>query len=226
MSEIETISDEMSHAGEKGRNNESVLSQFLKRNLPTRFTVSTGKVIGVGGVESGQIDLIIHDRLDTPAFIEAHEWSLVPVETVYAVISVKTSIDKPQMDDALESIKTVRSLPRQAATFQVVNGVQHINEKDVLRPRAFVFAFKSNWRSFDSCNKSFKESITVTNDDLRPNAMCILNQGFLIRRAYTEQTILFKEFPLMHFFMFLVQTMMYRPRYNVDLSKYFVEDYG
>src|SRR6266581_3662444 len=88
LSEIETISDRMSHAGEKGRNNELVLREFLERTLAKRYSVSTGKVVSVRGHESGQVDLIVHDRLNTPALIEGRAWRLVPVESVYAVISV------------------------------------------------------------------------------------------------------------------------------------------
>ena len=95
----DTISAEMTHQGEKGRNNEAILVEFLRRLLPTRYTVSTGKVVGVGGHESGQMDVIIHDRLDTPAFKEAQAWSIVPVESVHAVISVKTTLTKPELRD-------------------------------------------------------------------------------------------------------------------------------
>ena len=101
LSEINTISDRMSHAGEKGRNNELVLREFLNGALPKRFAVTTGKVIAVGGLESGQIDLIIHDRFHTPALMEAHAWSIVPIESVYAIISVKTTLDKEELRDAL-----------------------------------------------------------------------------------------------------------------------------
>ena len=43
LSEIETISDRMTHQGEKGRNNEYVLAAFLNEHLPQRYCVSTGK---------------------------------------------------------------------------------------------------------------------------------------------------------------------------------------
>lgn len=57
LSEIESISEQMSHQGEKGRNNEYVLGKFLERTLAKRYTVSTGKVVSVGGHESGQVEI-------------------------------------------------------------------------------------------------------------------------------------------------------------------------
>jgi hypothetical protein len=114
LSELDTISSQMSHPGEKGRNNEFVLREFLERNLAKRYTVSTGKVVSVGGHESGQVDLIVHDRLNTPAVVEGHAWRLVPVESVCAVIAVKTTLDKGELRDALKSVESVRALPRRA----------------------------------------------------------------------------------------------------------------
>lgn len=157
LSEIETISDQMSHSGEKGRNNERVLAEFLRRHLPQRYTVSTGKVVAVGGAESGQVDVIIHDRLYTPALLDAHAWALVPVEAVHAVVSVKTTLSKPELRDVLNSIQSVRALPRRAATFVSGNAIQRVPEEHVLRPRAYAFAFKSNWADAQGVDSAFVE---------------------------------------------------------------------
>lgn len=226
LSEIECISGAMSHSGERGRNNELVLAEFLKQNLPRRLTVSTGKVIAANGQESGQIDLIIHDRLNTPALMDAHAWSLVPVESVYAVISVKTTLTKPELGDALKSLQSVRALPRKAAVLFTDNQILSVDEASVLRPRAFVFAFKSSWTTAESAEKTFCDVIDGIDDSLRPNGVCILDQGFIVRKAFKTETILFPNYALMHFFVFLVQTIDHFTKYQVDLSKYFNEDYG
>ncbi len=226
LSEIESISDQMSHSGERGRNNEAVVGEFLKRHLPTQYTVSTGKVVGVGGKESGQVDLIIHDRLTTPAFVDAHEWSLVPIESVHAVISVKTTLTKPELRDAMKSIETVRSLPRGAATLQIGERLVLIPEKKVLRPRALIFGFKSTWTAIDGCRKAFIELLDDFGDSVRPNGVCALDHGFVVRKPYTTDTVLFVEHALMHFFVFLVMNMGNRPKYGVDLTQYFSDDYG
>jgi hypothetical protein len=226
LSEIETISDRMTHQGEKGRNNEHVLAAFLNEHLPKRYWISTGKVIAADGRESGQVDLIVHDRITTPAFVEARAWSLVPVESVYAVLSVKTTLNKEELRDSLESISKVRALPRTAAIRYDSNHMVSLREDETLRPRGFVFAFKSSWATPESAEKAFQDLLSEFDDSLRPNAVCALDQCLIIRRAYTTETILFKEHALMHFVVFLVQTMDKFPRYQVDLKKYFREDYG
>ena len=226
LSELASISDQMSHSGEKGRNNELVLAEFLKLHLPQRYTVSTGKVVAVGGSESGQIDVIIHDRMNTPALLDARAWSLVPVEAVHAVISVKTTLTKTELRDALGSIQSVRSLPRKAAAVIAGNVIQRVPEEAVLRPRAYVFAFKSDWQDAKGFEKAFVEVAGEINDDLRPNGACVLEQALVIRKPFTLETILFSEHALMHFFIYLVRAMDTRLRYMVDLSQYFTEDYG
>lgn len=226
LAEIESISEQMHHQGEKGRNNELVLAEFLKQHLPSRYTVSSGKVVAAGGRESGQVDIIIHDRMYTPAFVLARAWSLVPVESVLAVISVKTTLTKPELKDALASIQSVRDLPRKAAITVRGNLMARIPEEDVLRPRAYVFAFRSKWKGPEGVRRAFVDVIADVNDNLRPNGLCIMSQACLIRRAYTLDTIPFFEHPLMHFFVALVRAMDSRPTYMVDQSKYFDEDYG
>ena len=226
LSEIRTISDSMSHAGEKGRNNELVLREFLERNLATQYTVSTGKVLSADGDESGQIDLIVHDRLNAPELVEAHAWRLVPVETVFAVISVKTTLDRGELADAIASIASVRRLPRTAAVVRQANQEIPIPEDKVLRPRGLVFAFRSSWATCDSANSVFKELLEETEDNLRPNGVCVLDQCFIPRTPYTTETRVFPDHALMHFFVFLSVLMDRRPRYSLNLQRYFREDYG
>jgi len=207
LSEIDTISARMTHAGEKGRNNEQVLSAFLNENLPRRSSVSTDKVVAAGEEESRQIDLIVHDRVHTPALVDARAWSLVPVESSYAVISVQTTLTKDELRDALSNIASVRKLPRKAAIMYDSNHKIALEEKDTMRPRGFVFAFKSSWASAESADNAFRESVLNIDDDVRPNAVCLLDQCLIIRKAYKTETILFTENVLLHFLVFLLHTI-------------------
>ena len=226
MSEIACISDQMSHPGEKGRNNEHVLGDFLRAHLPHQYTVSTGKAVAVGGNESGQMDLIVHDRANNPALIDARAWSLVPVESIQAVISVKTTLDKSELRDGIKSIASVRSLPRKAAIFSDGSSLARIEEEHVLRPRGYVFGFKADWTDPETFRAAFVETTGELADDLRPNGACVLKQATVIRKPHTLDTIQFTEHVLLHFFVHLVQAIASRPKYMVNLSAYFTEDYG
>jgi hypothetical protein len=223
LSELECISNAMSHPGEKGKNNELVLLDFFKRHLPQRLSVSTGKVIAANGEESDQIDLIIHDRLNTPAFIDAHAWSIVPIESVYAVISVKTNLTKHELKHAIKSIQSVRRLPNLAALLNK-NG-QFYEVDKVLKPRAFVFAYDSKWKNIDGLMKGFQDVLLEVDDSLRPNAVCVLKQSFIVRKPFKTEVVSFDDYPLMHFFSFLVRSIDSFGNYHVDLSKYLTENF-
>jgi hypothetical protein len=149
----------------------------------------------------------------------------VPIEAVQAVITVKTSLTRPQLRDALKSIESVRRLPRRAAVVREGNLTFRIPEDKVLRPRAYVFAFKSQLKSPADAKKAFVDAATPITDSFRPNGLCVLDQTCVIRRAYKLDTIVYAEHALMHFFVALVRTMDNRPSYTVDLARYFDEDY-
>jgi hypothetical protein len=225
-SEMHTVSAQMSHPGERGRNNEQVLATFLESHLPHRYTVSTGKVMSATGEESGQVDVIVHDRFETPELELGRAWRLIPIESVYAVISVKTTLDRGELRDSMTSIEKVRSLRRVAAMDNAAGRLTPIEEARVLRPRGLVFAFKSSWASPAAVDTVFRELLTEFNDDHRPNGVCLLDQCFITRRPYKTETVMHSEHALLHFFLFLVRSMDRFPRKRVDLSKYFTDDYG
>lgn len=222
LSEIRTVSGEINHAGEKGRNNEAVIRRFLSRHLPEKYTVSTGKVVSATGQLSQQVDVIIHDRWHTPGLKLADEWSIVPVESVRAVVSVKTTLDRGALRESMENISSVRRLPRDAALWEA-SGIAPTNK--LLRPRGLIFGFNSAWSADDGLRTAFVELLDEVNDLLRPNAVCALEQVLFVRRPYTTNLLAYRDYPLLHFFLFLVKTMDRFPAYRVDIAKYFTEQY-
>jgi hypothetical protein len=226
MSLLATISDQIDHMGERGRNNELVVAEFLKQHLPHRYTVTTGKVSAAGGLKSKQIDLIIHDRLDTPTLVDGLGFSFAPVEKVYAVIAVKTTLDRGELADAMTSIQSVRELPRTAAFYRTPRETFRVPDHAVLRPRALIFAYKTTWSSPESANAAFVSCLENVADPFRPNGICVLDQCFIVRKPYETTTEVYRTHALMHFFLFLTRSMARMPRYELDLSQYFSEQYG
>jgi hypothetical protein len=81
----------LEHGGEIGRGHERVLAEELQRLLPERIAIRTGFVLGAGGTISRQLDLVLCDRSNYPAFTYVAGDLVVP-DSVLAVISVKTSL--------------------------------------------------------------------------------------------------------------------------------------
>lgn len=221
LSELKSISDSMTHPGEKGRNNELVLKTFLQDHLPQKYSLTTGKVVSANGKESSQTDIIIQDRLNSPAFIDARAFSIVPIESTYGIISVKTTIDKSELEDATAQVASVRALP-QIGNFNYHLGMKIKAEpQQILTPRGFIFAFKSTWKSIDSVAGAFTEIITPIEDGLRPNCLCILDQVLIVRKPQTTEIIVRDQYPFLHFFIFLLRALDTFHMWRVDFDEYF-----
>lgn len=212
-----------SHQGEKGKNKELVLAEFLRKYLPPRFTVDTGQVVSCDGTKSTQTDIIIHDRMNTPAIFVGGASVLVPIETTYAVISVKTTLNKGELADAVKQIESVRRL-KNDALFQYSRGeVMKVLavESAVLRPRGLVFAVKSTWKDVRTIEKCFKETIEPIKDEFRPNGVCVIDKCLIRRMPYSLNTRIHSEHPFLHFFVFLLYLIQTMPSWLVDIEKYF-----
>jgi len=220
LREIEGVSEEIEHSGEQGRNNEAILMTFLKKHLPLRYGLTTGKVVSADGEKSRQIDIIIYDQINSPKLQESHVWSMVPVESVYGVISVKTTLDKTSLKECANNIESVRRLKRNAAVLYEAGLPLKIDEKSVLRPRAFIFGYKSKWKNIVSMKKALTDILKDIDDKYRPNGLCALNRGLLARIPYTLETNAFSEDVLMNFYLFMLSIMDSFGMWRVDLSKY------
>src|SRR4030066_1964538 len=81
------------HAGDKGENREEILREFLENHLPKRYGVTKGEVITKQGNRSHAIDIIIYDAVNCP-LLNSGKTSIVPIEGVYGIIEVKSSLSK------------------------------------------------------------------------------------------------------------------------------------
>jgi len=136
----------------KGRSREIVLHRFLRPIIPIDMGACNGVVISTSG-QSGEIDLIIHDRkgfsLFRP-FVEHYPENLkpVPVETVYAVIEVENYLDKNNASKCVEKIRGLRELPKVAYYGQGGAIVQTVKlygkEWEHFPTLGIVFAFDGN----------------------------------------------------------------------------------
>jgi hypothetical protein len=86
-----SIRGTVEHHGEKGRGHEQALSNELQRLFPARIAIKTGSILGAQGTISRQIDLILCDLQNYPAFSYEAGTLLLP-DSVLGVISVKTTL--------------------------------------------------------------------------------------------------------------------------------------
>lgn len=96
-----------------GENREDLVKHFLCGHLPQRFSVSSGLILSSDGVFSNQADLIIADGFHNSPLYAKQSNELWPIEAVYSLIEVKTTLDRPSLEDAIKKGRNFKKLPRQ-----------------------------------------------------------------------------------------------------------------
>ncbi|MBM4085378.1 MAG: hypothetical protein FJ272_11360, partial [Planctomycetes bacterium] len=87
---------------DRGEGREKALRKFLEDNLPKRYGVGTGFVINSKGQQSKQADIIIYDAGICPMF-SLQGTCAYPIEAVYGMIEVKSTLDKKSFGEAWEN---------------------------------------------------------------------------------------------------------------------------
>lgn len=96
------------HNLEKGLGNEQIFRDLLKEFLPNKYGIAKGKIINYFGDASKQCDLIIYDQNNCPRlFIDENENQIIPIEGVYCVIQIKTTLNRSTMKQSFENLMSV-----------------------------------------------------------------------------------------------------------------------
>jgi hypothetical protein len=100
------------HGPTLGTAREHVLREPLEDILPERYGVTSGEVRASDGSVSGQWDVLIYNRLDTPRMYLSAGAAVLPIEGVLAAISVKSKLGKSEIEEAADAAARLRAMPR------------------------------------------------------------------------------------------------------------------
>ena len=101
------------HRLSAGENRQDLVGQFLVDHLPKRFGVDTGFVISRDDQFSKQADLMVVDKENNVPLYPDYRNRLWPVESVYALIEVKTHLNPDDLDDCISKGQRFKSLTRE-----------------------------------------------------------------------------------------------------------------
>ena len=104
--------DFASHRLSAGENREDLVLEFLRNHLATRFGVKSGMVISHDGQFSNQADLVITDALNNSPLYGGSSNELWTVESVYAMVEVKTMLNINELRDCIAKARRFKMLPR------------------------------------------------------------------------------------------------------------------
>ncbi|MGM0843678.1 MAG: DUF6602 domain-containing protein [Bacillota bacterium] len=86
------------HNGEKGREAEGVLKNFLKEMLPKKVSIGTGFALNSEGKHTNQLDIMLYDGYNTPPIFQGYENTVISIDSIFATIETKlTYYNKPEI---------------------------------------------------------------------------------------------------------------------------------
>jgi hypothetical protein len=190
-SEVDFINSLFQHHGTKGEGNEAALRELVTSFIPRRYGVGTGVIIDRNGIPSNQCDIVVYDTFLYPSLLALTNVHLFPVDIVYAVIEVKTTVNSTRAKEALENIASVRSLDIVTDSWmmwestEIEKGIPKrrvaaiaYNKYEATPPVGIIFAYNSEARRFETFKNWF-----MPKDDAdaakHPTMVGCLDQGLV-----------------------------------------------
>ena len=164
------------HAPSAGENREDIVQKFLASHLPKRFGMSTGFMISHNGELSRQADLMIVDHLNNSALLPDTPNQMWPVESVYALIDVKTNLGLNDLQDAIAKGQRFKKLARE---FCATNTPMKITDSLFV-----IWAFESP--GSETMKKNLLEILTDLPSYERPDLIMVLNKLVVRSGSYLE----------------------------------------
>ena len=152
-----------------GKNRENFVKIFLKAVLPPRLrNIYDGEIIDKDGKKTGQLDLIII-RDDAPCIDYGGSNSYL-AEGVFAVIEIKSNLDKAELIKAKRALEKVSALSVNPPS--VMMGGFCIN-----RPLRIVFSYTGS--ELETLFKNLSEESAFDVFDL----VCVLDKGVIVSKG-------------------------------------------
>jgi hypothetical protein len=102
-------------SGDRGDSREKAVIAFLEKVNADKYGFSKGEVFDSNGDSSGEVDVIIHDRLFSPVFRDGSGKILAPVESTYGIIEVKSTLTITELESSIAKLKRYNDLVRREA---------------------------------------------------------------------------------------------------------------
>jgi hypothetical protein len=174
------------HAGLVGSENENAIAEVIRQFLPAQYGVEVNAlVIDRFGKVSRQADIVIYDAHRQPSFFK----KVYPVEIVYAVIEVKTSMSSTEAAASLENLASVSELEFRPALTPYWETKTHEEAIHHDPPALYAFAYRTDCQTFETFARWIDRSYLHRGVKLRDKAptypeirvirVCALDQGVI-----------------------------------------------
>jgi hypothetical protein len=112
--EYDDLTAAIEHRGGKGNAREEAIGDLLRKVMPANVeVVQHAEIITVAGETSGECDLVICDR-GAPQLLDSRTFRILPVESVFGVVEVKSHLDKRELRKAHKAITEIKRFRKDA----------------------------------------------------------------------------------------------------------------
>lgn len=216
--------ENLGHKGLKGNERAAALKDFLEEHLPAIFAVGSGEAIDFRDHRTGELDLFIYDRSTAAPIQSSSESALIPAESLYAVIEVKTTLSQDELNKCFKAAARVRKLKPFKTNFRPAATDGQVFE-DHYRCPYYVFSYHSNLAEEDWAEKEHQRLINAAKAEECPidvvDQLFVLDRGCILPSKAValedSEKGVFLDF-YVHLLNFLTRERARRP--NIDWTVY------
>lgn len=180
--ELEKARAAVEHRGLKGTVNENTLSEWLVQHMPGHLDVCTGEVIDSDGNRSKQSDVILFDKEKTPRVFSSRDISIIPIETVYGIFEVKTYLNKNELDNSFQNMKSFKNLSKKSYKKKSGKTFKQYNlMSDFWPPQFYIFAYEGD--TLEGLSEHLNSIQDNEHIAKRIDGIIILNRGLIMHRG-------------------------------------------
>ncbi|MFP8644561.1 DUF6602 domain-containing protein [Priestia aryabhattai] len=161
------VTENINHMGERGSSREEILLSYLEKYIPIKYEMNNGVIIDATGEQSRQQDIIIYDSFNSPVLLNMQSTKMIPIESVFSVIEVKSSLNKVEINKCVNNISSVKSL--------VKDSLDGINSPTA----GFAFAFTSS-TTLETLLDNLVEANNEVEKHKQISALCVLDKGLIV----------------------------------------------
>ena len=175
------------HNFDSGGGIEEIIREELSDLLPSRYSVDCGVISDRIGRNAGDCDLIVRDRIWSPAVkpgaTKESRRVFFPIEGVYAASEIKQTLGFDQLDDAMRKLATISRLNRPQNPYGHITENQHLEFLDkpgfLLNPlyTAVVATRMQKGVDFTDVVKRFGAINSSLDRDHMVKMLCVLGYG-------------------------------------------------
>jgi hypothetical protein len=180
------------HSVLTGSAREAAVRKFLDEQLPARFAVARGEAFDADRRRSGELDLVIYDRMNVKPLQIDKEHSLLPAEGLLAVIEVKSRLTKEEIRRCFDGAQKLGKLRPDGRAFIFSRSGGAPADRN---PRCLftIFAFQSDLASQNWAEREWERLREVASARGVPlesvDRVIVLNRGLIIPPTCTARKV-------------------------------------